>query len=209
MRQHVNPLSQFFKEVKPLPSLTEIFKNPDLPMHIDFGCGSAGFLIKLASENKHWNYLGIEIRQKLVTNANLKLKENNYENLYLAYANAENLIKSSLKIFPEGIIKSVSFNFPDPWFKKKHHKRRIFKKELINNLSLFMPSGGLISVKSDVKELFQYMDYVMNDVFIFKKFNPDEFEILQSYNPQNFKTERETYVISNKQMIYQQIYKKI
>tara|TARA_B100000212_G_scaffold326237_1_gene288570 strand:- start:51 stop:680 length:630 start_codon:yes stop_codon:yes gene_type:complete len=209
MRQHVNPLSKQFKNVKPLPSLEEIFKNPDLPLHIDFGCGAAGFLINLASENPEWNYLGIEIREKLVTNASKKIKEKNLENLYLTFANAENLIKCSLEKLPKEIIKSVSFNFPDPWFKKKHHKRRILQKEFIINLSSLMPSGSLISIKSDVEDLYDHMDSVISDILIFKKLAPEGYEYSQSFNPKNLKTEREIYAISNKLLVHEQIYMKI
>ena len=74
MRQHVNPLSKNFFEIDPIPPLNEIFQNPKLPLHLDIGCASGDFLIELSLNNENWNYIGIEIREKLVQNANLKMK---------------------------------------------------------------------------------------------------------------------------------------
>ena len=75
MRQHVNPLSKYFQEIESIPKIDQIFKNSFLPTHLDIGCASGDFLFQLAENNKNWNYLGIEIREKLIINANDKLKE--------------------------------------------------------------------------------------------------------------------------------------
>ena len=83
MRQHVNPLSKNYSEIEVIPPLNVIFGNSELPLHLDVGCASGDFLFDLALKNKKWNYLGIEIRQKLVKNANLKLSDTEIQNLYL------------------------------------------------------------------------------------------------------------------------------
>ena len=60
-------------------------------------------------------------------------------------------------------INSISFNFPDPWFKKKHHKRRVIQPEFINFLSNSMKKRSLIFIKTDVKELFDYMELTISE----------------------------------------------
>ena len=65
MRQHVNPLSKNFKEIERIP-LIEMFGDPKSNLHLDIGCASGEFLFDLALVNTSWNYLGIEIREKLV-----------------------------------------------------------------------------------------------------------------------------------------------
>ena len=75
MRQHVNPLSSNFNQIKRIPSLTEMFGNSKLNLHLDIGCAAGEFLFDLALVNTSWNYLGIEIREKLVKTAKLKVKE--------------------------------------------------------------------------------------------------------------------------------------
>ena len=73
MRQHVNPLSKYFQEIESIPKIDQIFKNSALPTHLDIGCASGEFLFQLAENNKNWNYLGFEIREKLIIKAKNKI----------------------------------------------------------------------------------------------------------------------------------------
>ena len=123
MRQHVNPLSRHFKEIEKIPSLVEMFGNSKLNLHLDIGCASGEFLFDLALLNNSWNYLGIEIREKLVKNAKLKAIEREIKNLYFIFGNANNILNDVQSKFIIKNLKSISFNFPDPWFKKRHYKR--------------------------------------------------------------------------------------
>ena len=59
-------------------------------------------------------------------------------------------------------LRSISFNFPDPWFKKRHHKRRVIQPEFIDILSNSMQKGSLIYIKTDVRDLFDYMNYMIS-----------------------------------------------
>ncbi len=209
MRQHVNPLSKFFQEIEPIPTLSEIFNQPWNPLHIDVGCGSGNFLLQLANQNKSWNYIGLEIREKLVNNAKLKLKNQSLDNLFFAFGNANYLIDDCIGKFPADVVLSFSFNFPDPWFKKKHQKRRIIQPQLINKISQLMAKGGSISIKSDVEELFQYMDMTISNSKSFITYIYQDNEIFDSYNPTNLKTNREDYAIKKNLKIFEKLYKKI
>ncbi len=209
MRQHVNPLSKVFNDIEPLPPLKDIFEDYTKPLHLDIGCGSGNFLINLAHHNKNWNYLGLEIREKLVNKSKLKLKDESIDNIFFAFGNAEYLIEDCIGKFPADIVSSVSFNFPDPWFKKKHYKRRIIQPQLIHKISQLMADGGFISIKSDVEELFEYMDMTISKSKCFITYNYKDSEIRNSYNPIKLKTNRENYVIGNKLRIFEKLYKKI
>ena len=208
MRQHVNPLSKYFQEIESIPNFDEIFKYPNLPIHVDIGCASGEFLFQLADQNKNWNYLGIEIREKLIINAKSKLEDKDIHNLYFIFGNADNLIKNWIFQFPEENLKSASINFPDPWFKKKHHKRRIIQTKFLNRLSLIMSKDSLLFIKSDVEELHQYMNFVISSTLIFEKVKNKKVNYVETYNPSKIKTEREKYAISKKLLIYETIYKK-
>ena len=59
MRQHVNPLSKHFDAIEKIPSLTEMFDDSKLNLHVDIGCAAGELLLDLALENTNWNYLGI------------------------------------------------------------------------------------------------------------------------------------------------------
>ena len=209
MRQHVNPLSKNFFEIDPIPPLNQVFENPKLPLHLDIGCASGDFLFELSLKNKNWNYIGIEIREKLVLNANLKLKSRENKNLYFSFGNANNIFNQSNKISIFNLITSISFNFPDPWFKKKHHKRRVIQPKFINLLSNSMKKGSLIFIKTDVRELFDHMEFTIAENIKLKKVPYQDVDFCESFNPNRIQTNREKYVILNQLKIYESIYKKI
>ena len=169
MRQHVNPLSKNFDEIERVPSLIEMFDDSKLNLHLDIGCAAGEFLFDLAFVNSNWNYLGIEIRERLVKTAKLKLQEKQIKNLYFIFGNANKILNDyQIKLIIKNV-KSISFNFPDPWFKKRHYKRRVIQPEFINNLSNLLQKGSLIFIKTDVKDLFDYMDYTISSNLSFKK----------------------------------------
>ena len=209
MRQHVNPLSKNFFEIDPIPPLNQVFENPKLPLHLDIGCASGDFLFELSLKNKNWNYIGIEIREKLVLNANLKMKRRENKNLYFSFGNANNIFNQSNNKSIVNFITSISFNFPDPWFKKKHHKRRVIQPKLINLLSNSMKKGSLIFIKTDVRDLFDHMELTISESIKFKKIPYQDVKFYESFNPNRIQTNREKYVILNQLKIYESIYKKI
>ena len=206
MRQHVNPLSKNFDEIEKIPSLIEIFDNPKLNLHLDVGCAAGEFLFDLALENTNWNYLGIEIRERLVNTAKLKVRDKKIQNLYFVFGNAHNILRDFQSEFIIKNLKSISFNFPDPWFKKRHYKRRIIQPEFINMLSNLMKKGSMIYIKTDVKDLFEYMDFTISSDCYFEKIDKKYFNYSESFNPNKLQTSREKYVLVNKLEIFEDIY---
>ncbi len=209
MRQHVNPLSRNFDEIERIPSLVEMFDDSELNLHLDIGCASGDLLFNLALTNKNWNYLGIEIRERLIKNAKLKVQEREIKNLYFVFGNANNIFNDFQSNFLIKNLKSISFNFPDPWFKKRHYKRRIIQPELINILSNSMQKRSLIFIKTDVINLFEYMDYTITSRTNFKKIDTKDFNYSESFNPNKVLTNRENYAFVNKLDIFERIYMKI
>ena len=209
MRQHVNPLSKNFHEIERIPPFIEMFSDPKLNLHLDIGCATGEFLFDLALDNINWNYLGIEIREKLVKNAKFKAQEREIKNLHFIFGNANNILNDFQSKFIFKNLKSISFNFPDPWFKKRHYKRRIIQTEFISLLSNSLQKGCLIFIKTDVKDLFDYMDYKISSNLNFKTIDKKDFNYSASFNPNKVKTNREKYVIKNQLDIFERIYMKI
>ena len=209
MRQHVNPLSKNFDEIEKIPPLIEMFDDSKLPLHLDIGCAAGQFLFDLALVNTNWNYLGIEIREKLVKTAKSKACEKEIKNLYFVFGNANKIVNDFHSNFIVRNVKSISFNFPDPWFKKRHYKRRVIQPEFIDILSNSMQKGSQIFIKTDVKDLFDYMDCTISSNFKFKKIDKKDFNYSDSFNPSKVQTNRENYVINNELDIFERIYMKI
>ena len=209
MRQHVNPLSSNFNQIERIPSLSEMFDDSKLNLHLDIGCAAGAFLFDLALVNTNWNYLGIEIREKLVKTAKLKAREREIKNLYFVFGNANNVVNDLQSKLILKNLKSISFNFPDPWFKKRHNKRRVIQPELINIFSNSLQKGSLIFIKTDVKDLFDYMDCTISNNCNFKKIDEKCFNYSESFNPNKVQTCREKHVIVNQLDIFERIFIKI
>jgi tRNA (guanine-N7-)-methyltransferase len=153
VRQHVNPLSQKYKQSAAPPDWTKVYADLSLPLHLDIGCGKGVFLLKMAQEQPDWNYLGLEIREPLVLEANLRSQEAGFTNLYYIFCNVNNSLRSLLSALPERSLHRISIQFPDPWFKKRHQKRRVVQPELVEELSLHLAPGGMVFLQSDVKDV--------------------------------------------------------
>ncbi len=209
MRQHVNPLSSNFNQIERIPCLREMFGDSKLNLHLDIGCAAGEFLFDLALVNTSWNYVGIEIREKLVKNAKLKVIDREIRNLYFIFGNVNNILNDDQSKFIFKSLKSISFNFPDPWFKKRHCKRRVIQPEFIKILSNLLQKGTLIFIKTDVKDLFDYMDCTITSNFYFKVIDKKDFNYFESFNPNKLKTNREKYALVKQLDIFERIYIKI
>lgn len=185
VHQHVNPLAKYFRElpIEPLDP-EDVFDDPVLPLHLDIGCARGRFILDMARIEKGWNFLGVEIREPLVIDANRIRDEENLGNLHYEFCNATIDLGELLKEIPEGLLKMVTIQFPDPWFKKKHAKRRMVKGSMVRAILRHLADDGSVLLQTDV----DFIAEEMLDAFI----ETDELvsEALKE-NPLPVKTERE------------------
>ena len=151
VHQHVNPLATYFTKlpVKPL-EIEKLFANAELPLHLDIGCGRGRFLLEMAKIENNQNFLGVEIREPLVDEANRIAKENNLENLHYEFCNATLVLDKLLEKTPENLLQTITIQFPDPWYKKKHAKRRMVKDNLVEAIVNNLAASGRIFIQTDV-----------------------------------------------------------
>ena len=207
MRQHVNPLSSFFQRPLSLPDVNELFKNDQLPIHLDIGCARGRFLIELALLDPTRNYLGIEIRQPLVQSAQIERKKLNIDNLFFLYCNANVSLDSWICNLKAGQLGRVSIQFPDPWFKRRHFKRRVLQPSLLLSLIKSLNPGAELFIQSDILSVIKYMSCLIESSKCFLSYTKEGVYYLQE-NPFSIKTEREKLVLNNNQPIYRILYKR-
>lgn len=199
VHQHVNPLSPFYVfEPEPI-ALEKIFADSELPLHLDVGCARGRFILKMAEIEKEQNFLGVEIREPLVTEGNRIADEKNLDNLHYEFCNAMLALGKLLEKLPENILQTVTIQFPDPWFKKKHAKRRMVNAELVETLKNHLADSGKIFVQTDIEFLAEEMFALFE-----KKFA--RVEITENHFP--VKTERENAVEEKNLPIYRAIFVK-
>ncbi len=154
VRQHVNPLSNKYSTPAIAPHWHEIYSHPQRPLHLDIGCAKGDFVRDMAQQVGDWNFLGLEIRAPLVERSlsrrDLAIEAGAARNLHFIFCNANNSLKPVLENYP-GPLQCVSIQFPDPWFKKRHQKRRVVQPALVQTLAELMPVGGRVWLQSDIE----------------------------------------------------------
>ena len=205
MRQHVNPLSQFFQLPLSLPSKSILFKDPTYPIHLDIGSAKGEFLIELASRFPQWNFLGLEIRESLVSSSERKRQKLDLQNLRFLYCNVNVSLDEWLSDLDFAQLKRVSIQFPDPWFKRKHIKRRVLKTSLLNSIARHMSKDGELFIQSDILNLIESMTSVIESSKYFDRRYVKGFKWLNE-NPYEASTDRELFVIKKNLPIYRAMY---
>src|SRR5436190_21130287 len=88
VHQHVNPIAPYYRQAPEPVDVCAVFSNPTLPLHLDIGSARGRFLLRMTEAEPGWNYLGVEIREPLVTEANRLADEAGRTNLHYSFCNA-------------------------------------------------------------------------------------------------------------------------
>ncbi|NET58973.1 MAG: tRNA (guanosine(46)-N7)-methyltransferase TrmB [Symploca sp. SIO2E6] len=198
VRQHVNPLSKKYLTPVTPPDWTKVYAQTTQPLHLDIGCARGEFLFEMARLQPDWNFLGLEIREPLVDKAQVLVSELGLNNLHFLFGNANNSLRPVLNSFPAETLQRVTIQFPDPWFKKRHGKRRVVQPELVNTLATYLIDGGEVFLQSDVKVVAQEMCDRFDEHPAFYRQGEDWL----TTNPLPVSTEREISTISHGEPVY-------
>lgn len=141
-RQHVNPLKGSFLEEQRerlvLPS--------DREVEVELGCADAQFLFQRAELRPDVLPIGLEIRSDLVAEVAARAERiGSPVRVLYSHANLD-----FPHLFPPGSLARIFVNFPDPWFKRRHHKRRVVDRALVGAMAQALRSGGELFFQSDV-----------------------------------------------------------
>jgi tRNA (guanine-N7-)-methyltransferase len=207
VRQHVNPLSRFFQLPLQLPPPQALFADPSLPLHLDIGCARGRFLLAMAQQDPGRNHLGVEIRRALVAAAEADRQALGLGNLHYLFCNANVSLQDWLAALPPGQLARVTIQFPDPWFKKKHHKRRVLQPPLLLAIAAALQPGQQLFLQSDVLAVIEPMVALSEASGCFSRPAGDSRPWRQD-NPLPVPTERETYVLEQGLPVYRVLYER-
>ena len=151
-------ISSYFIDPAPLvePELIDwnrLFGN-DHPVELEIGSGKGLFLINAASRNVQCNFLGIELARKYAKLAAERLARLNLANARVWRGDARFVLG---RLVPAASLRAVHVYFPDPWWKKRHKKRRVFTDVLVSQITQALQPGGELFIASDVEEYFMLM----------------------------------------------------
>jgi tRNA (guanine-N7-)-methyltransferase len=206
VRQHVNPLSNKYLTEVTVPDWEKVYQNPGQPIHLDLGCARGRFLLQMAQLQSQINFLGIEIRETLVLEANSIGEQLGLTNLHYLFANVNNSLDRILSSFPKDSLHWVTIQFPDPWFKQRHKRRRVVQPEVVDTLAKYLVPGGKVLLQSDVEDV----ALEMGDRFwANSSFQKQHQEPWLETNPLPVPTEREKATFAKGEPVYRLLFAKI
>ena len=126
-----------------------LFGAAESPIEIEIGPGRGGFLFERLAIDPEVRLLGLEIRRKWATIVDNRLRERGLG--ARARVLAEDA-KSAFPRFPAACARAVYVHFPDPWWKKKHHKRLVVTPEIVREVCRVLVPGGDLFIQTDVSE---------------------------------------------------------
>ena len=119
------------------------------PFELELGFGRADFLLERARQRPDVRLVGLETRLKWVGLAAQKAKARSLENVHVYAGDARRLASV---LGPDASVRTAWLHFPDPWWKKRHEKRRMVTPDLVRGLVRLLEDGGLLFVQTDVPE---------------------------------------------------------
>jgi tRNA (guanine-N7-)-methyltransferase len=126
----------------------------DAPLNLEIGFGMGQSLVTMAMQHPEQNYIGIEVHSPGVGSMLAALEENKINNVRVYSADAVEVLKNCIS---NESIQAIYIFFPDPWPKKRHHKRRLIQPEFIDLLYSKLKRNGFIHLATDWEEYAQHM----------------------------------------------------
>ena len=138
---------------------SEFFGN-DNPVELDIGCGRGLFLFNAAISNPDRNFVGMEIDYREGRRGAARLQKREQPNARVIGGDCNVLLSEMIE--PHSV-SAAHVYFPDPWWKKRHHKRRLFTPEFCDLLARIIMPGGFVHSWTDVIEYFDVINQQMNE----------------------------------------------
>ena len=128
---------------------SSLLGNPEFPLILDIGFGDGELLVATAEGQTEINFIGIEVYDAGIGHCLNLIEERKVNNLKLISGDAVEVMKFGIA---DNSINEINLFFPDPWPKKKHHKRRIINNQFIRLASEKLIENGTVNISTDWKD---------------------------------------------------------
>lgn len=122
------------------------------PLELEIGSGKGLFLRTAAAASPEHDFLGIEVAYRYALTSAAGLAKNGVKNAKMVCADGAKLLA---ELLPPESLYAAHIYFPDPWWKKAHRKRRIFRADVVKLLESRLISGGTLFFRTDVEEYYR------------------------------------------------------
>lgn len=131
--------------------LAPYFANPQFPLEVEVGSGKGLFMTSASRAYPDRNFLGVEISGKYARFAAARLAKEQRTNAVMLHGDARIVFGRWL---PDGACAAVHVYFPDPWWKQRHHKRRIMNEWFVKEIERVLATNGSLHFWTDVEDYF-------------------------------------------------------
>jgi tRNA (guanine-N7-)-methyltransferase len=147
-------LSRHFRSADDLPACldAQALFGRIAPLEIEVGSGKGLFLTAAAEACPDRDFLGIEVARKYARYAAARLARQGSNNALMIHGDALSLFRQWV---PANRLAAVHVYFPDPWWKKRHKKRRVLNEDFLRDVERTLVTGGRLHFWTDVEEYFQ------------------------------------------------------
>lgn len=137
--------SPFFMDGDQRPDWNAMFENKN-PLHLEVGFGNGKFLIEMSAREPECNFIGMDFYHKGIRKVITRINKLQIKNIRIVYGDAREKVPL---FFEDGNLDKIYINFPDPWPKKRHYKRRLIKPPFIDMVSSKLVVDGEVRVATD------------------------------------------------------------
>lgn len=134
-------------------NFAEIFGRDFAPTIIEIGFGMGASLVEMAKNHPDWNFIGMEVHKPGIGALAADIADAGLGNLKIAEGDAVEFFKTAVS--PNSLA-GIQIFFPDPWPKKRHHKRRIMQPEFLHLLTGTLQEEGFLHFATDWQEYAEY-----------------------------------------------------
>ncbi|MBA2650697.1 MAG: tRNA (guanosine(46)-N7)-methyltransferase TrmB [Tatlockia sp.] len=132
-------------------------READTVIEIGFGMGKS--LLIMAQQQPEVNFIGIEVHRAGIGGLVADLRDNAVENVRIVNGDAVSVFR---QLLANNSLAGVQIFFPDPWPKKRHHKRRLLQKEFVKLIAQKIRPGGFIHCATDWQEYAEHIKVVLD-----------------------------------------------
>ena len=130
------------------------------PRVLEIGFGNGDTLVQQAAEDPARDYLGVEVHDPGIGHCLIKAQEAGVENLRLIAHDAIEVLEQQLA---PCCLQRINLYFPDPWPKKRHHKRRIVQPDFLALCADRLESGGSLHIATDWANYAEHIDEMLEE----------------------------------------------
>ena len=138
------------------------------PVVLEIGFGDGETFVQQAGDHPEWDFIGVEVHEPGIGHCLIRARESGIGNMRLIRHDAIEVLRYQI---PDASLRRVNLYFPDPWPKKRHHKRRIVQPSFLDLIAERLEPGGSLCIATDWDDYAQHIDLAFDesDRFICKE----------------------------------------